>query len=313
MVGESAPAYSTAARRGERRRPGEEAGAQRCPGTRTEQPPPGAGPAQDGGAHDVAGRADSTAGGAQGTHWRRSCRLPRGEAPDLGDQRGDPEGLGQVGVGARRGRGRCRRGRRPPRAAGCAAGRGRVAAQRLADLAARWRRASRRPGRRDRAGRCARRRAPRRRRPPSGPRCAGLDHGETDEVADVVLVVTHQDADGERSGVAESTRACPASSTVAPVAQGLAGWFPELFPEDNGLVGGPLQAPTGWSHPNRWRTALRPAGRSRRGAVERCGSADPRSQEVVAWLWTVVLACLALPCTSAAADLPSSATVVAAS
>ncbi len=60
-------------------------------------------------------------------------------------------------------------------------------------------------------------------------------------------------------------------------------------------------------------TALRPAGSFRRGAVERCGSADPRSQELDDWLWTVVLASWALPCTSAAADLPSSATVVAAS
>ena len=85
---------------------------------------------------------------------------------------------------------------------------------------------------------------------------------------------------------------------------------------DNGLVRGPLQPAPGDLTPrgeNRPRTALRPAGRIRRGAVERYGSADPRSQELDDWLWTVVLASWALPCTSAAADLPSSVTVVAAS
>jgi hypothetical protein len=85
---------------------------------------------------------------------------------------------------------------------------------------------------------------------------------------------------------------------------------------DNGLVSGLLQPSPGHLTPRGetgLRTALRPAGETRRGAVERCGSADPRSQELDAWLWTVVLACWALPCTSAAADLPSSATVVVAS
>ncbi len=85
---------------------------------------------------------------------------------------------------------------------------------------------------------------------------------------------------------------------------------------DNGLVRRLLQPAPDHLTPrgeNGLRTALRPAGEFQRGAVEPYGSGDPRIQELDAWLWTVVLASWAWPCTSAAADLPSSATVVAAS